>query len=145
MGCAQSKEGQGSTTRAVPAVTPKIPPHQNQIQGIGRTERIIHRGRKQNNISRPSNHSGVSNTTSESSSKDSKFELQNQLKQSIRDRNKSALKGPDLDPITGNLVPSEVINRRDKPRKVDTTKVLNGTVTIDYAYCTQRGYYPDGK
>jgi hypothetical protein len=148
MGCAQSKDGDENKLVASSGSS-GMNQQQIEIKGIGRTERMIHRGGQQKRgeaASRPSNHSGMSNTTSESSGKYSKSELKNQLKMSIRDRNKGSFKGPELDPITGNLAPSEVARRRERAIKVNSTKVLNdGSVTVEYAYCTQRGYYPDGE
>mmetsp|Transcript_9638 Transcript_9638/g.18088 ORF Transcript_9638/g.18088 Transcript_9638/m.18088 type:complete len:520 (-) Transcript_9638:365-1924(-) len=150
MGCAQSKDDNSQNQQRI--VSPTKPSNKNsqqvEILGIGRTERMIHREQNKGAArSRPSNHSGVSATSNEStssSSKDSKSQLKNHLKMSIRERNNGSMKGPELDPITGNLVPSEVIRRRERSVKVNSTSImLDGSVTIEYAYCTQRGYYPD--
>lgn len=147
MGCAQSKEDNqdGNNHKLVGSGNShNIEGRpQKEIPGIGRTERMIHRGTERGTKSRPSNHSGTSNTTSESSSNSPNSELKNQLKMSIRKRNNGSLKGPELDPITGNLVPSEILNRRERSAKVQTSRIMDGAITIEYAYCTQRGYYPD--
>lgn len=156
MGCIQSKDNDDGQRIVVSSPTRSSGTTRNnhntlqqtEIKGIGRTERMIRREQKKGKVaSRPSDHSGMSRatttatTTSESKSKGPS--IKDQLKISIRDRNNGSLKGPELDPITGNLVPSEVTRRRKRAIKVNSTTILNGTVTIEYAYCTQRGYYPD--
>lgn len=138
------------------------------ITAIGRTERMIHRSTNtgtgttsstrnvkngapslsasasasaNNKISAPKT---KSNSKSKSSIQDPTNDLKIQLKQSIRDRINGSLQGPDLD-VSGRLMPGEIASRRELSVKPKSTTIMDGDITIEYAFCSQRGYYPDGK
>ena len=125
MGCLQSKQEDKSGSMG-------------SMTAIGRTERMI-----QHRQNPPSKQGSNSNEATN--------DLKNQLKQSIRDRasdnasaSGSSLKNPDLD-ATGRLMPGEVASRRKTSVKTHFTTIMDGKITIEYAVCSQRGYYPDGK
>jgi len=123
MGCLQSKQEDKSGSMG-------------SMTAIGRTERMI-----QHRQNPPSKQGSNSNEATN--------DLKNQLKQSIRDRasdnasaSGSSLKNPDLD-ATGRLMPGEVASRRETSVKTHFTTIMDGKITIEYAVCSQRGYYPD--
>jgi len=120
MGCVQSSEEDHKST------------NMGSMTAIGRTERMIHR-------QKPS-----ASKQQISSSKESSNDLKKQLKQSIRDRADGSLKDPDLD-VTGRLMPDEIASRRETSAKTQHTTMSDGKIRIEYAFCSQRGYYPDGK
>ena len=127
------------------------------ITAIGRTERMIHRSNTTTNTTTGAPSISASNkisapqskakAKSKSSKQDPTNDLTKQLKQSIRDRINGSLQDPDLDIVTGRLMPGEIASRRELSLETKSTTIMDGdiTITIEYAFCSQRGYYPDGK
>lgn len=153
MGCIQSSE-----------ISEKKSSSMGPITAIGRTERMTHRSTNtgtgttsstrnvkngapslsasasaNNKISAPKT---KSNSKSKSSIQDPTNDLKIQLKQSIRDRINGSLQDPDLD-VSGRLMPGEIASRRELSVKPKSTTIMDGDITIEYAFCSQRGYYPD--
>ena len=126
MGCIQSSEEIESSGMGA-------------ITTIGRTERMIHRS----TTTSTTNVKNGAQSKSKSKSK-STTDLKKQLQQSIRDRTNGSIKGPDID-VTGRLMPGEVASRRELSVEPKSTTIMDGDITIEYAFCSQRGYYPDGK
>ena len=77
--------------------------------------------------------------------------LKKRLQQNIQDRknsNKNAKNNisVDLNP-DGSLTDKEVMSRRIASTEMQSMQILGedgNMITLEYAFCTQRGYYPDG-
>ena len=129
----------------------------DRITTIGRTERVMHRKETKPSSTRSTTKATTTSTTPTSSTKKSqsngksasvstkqeKRALKNKLKDSIKARSSRKLKMPDLDE-SGRMSEREVTSRREISSESSSITIADGKITIEYAFCTQRGYYPDG-
>jgi hypothetical protein len=80
--------------------------------------------------------------------KEEKRALRKKLKKAIQARNNSKLQKPTLDE-SGRLTETEVFKRKQISSEAKSISLQgadgSGMIHIQYAYCTQRGYYPDGE
>lgn len=113
------------------------------ITTIGRTERVIHRKETKSTISATSSTTSNRNKQSKVEAAKEKRALKKKLKESIKARDGKKLKEPDLDE-SGRMSAREVSSRRQISSELNTITISEGKFSIDYAFCTQRGYYPDG-
>jgi phage/plasmid-associated DNA primase len=128
----------------------------DRITTIGRTERVMHRKETKPSSTRSTTKATTSTTPTSSnkksqsngksasvSTKQEKRALKNKLKDSIKARSSRKLKMPDLDE-SGRMSEREVTSRREISSESSSITIADGKITIEYAFCTQRGYYPDG-
>ena len=128
----------------------------DRITTIGRTERVMHRKETKPSSTRSSTKATTTTTPTSStkksqsngksasvSTKQEKRALKNKLKDSIKARSSRKLKMPDLDE-SGRMSEREVTSRREISSESSSITIADGKITIEYAFCTQRGYYPDG-
>lgn len=99
---------------------------------LGRSERIHTR--------RPYNASLHLGSVPQDEQSEKKLMAQ-KLKESLHSRKNSG-PPPKLDE-KGNLLREEVEKRRSASSKISTYTMDRSKCTIEYAYCTQRGYYPN--
>ena len=127
----------------------------DRITTIGRTERVMHRKETKPSSTRSTTKATTTTPTSSTkksqsngksasvSTKQEKRALKNKLKDSIKARSSRKLKMPDLDE-SGRMSEREVTSRREISSESSSITIADGKITIEYAFCTQRGYYPDG-
>jgi len=116
------------------------------VVGVGRTERMIRHTSKPAASASKSTSGSSSSSSSYLTSQDDKDLVKKRMKESIKRRASSSLPLPKLD-VSGRLEREEVANRRESSIKTSSTTIKGdggGTITIEYAYACQRGYYPDG-